>query len=1394
MPFFIWPSYLDLCASIFTFFLTLGLAKYVWDHRKIPGMGYFFSLCLSVCLLSLIYFLEIISTKLADKIFLENTRYSILDFLPIFYLAFILLFTNQKKAFRRPGWPILFIQPAANLVVIWTNLFPNWFRTGASIEYLDMNFPGILNSYFGNWYWFCAIYIIILLLIDLVFLLKAYFHSPHWARNKLWFLILGLFIPWIVSLTTIPGSIFKDQNYLLMLSVAISLTIVAWGVLRSRVLDILPIAREAILDQITDIFFVINLEGRIVDFNQSAKLNPIMKPNLQVGLPFNKLLPEFSTIKFIPHIESIKEMEITLHRGFEPQIFKLRISPLVNENQAISGWLVIFHDITELKQEENDLRKAETRAEQSLKFVQQRSQELNIIRKTTDFLNQATSLRGALIPTFETIRNISKSEQLWVCLLDPETGNNHREIFFYPDQTQLSLKYFDNLPNTLPCLQDLINSDSSGAQFYSETTGQTFAAEITRKAYISLPLRTRFKSLGVLNIALDNKECIDEDIYPLIETICASLSVAIDRVRLLKSEYSERRLAEAFRQINNNLTASLNLADVLDLLLEQVSRLIPFDAGCVMFVEGENAWITRKKGYEFLGKESNQLISQTNFPLENTKNLRQIVASKEPYLIENTHLEPNWVPIAGTQVFHSWVGAPVIIDHKVAFIFSLDKKEIGFFKPNHAKHLVTFCSEVSLAIQNARLYEAGQKRIKELESLQATLKGISSQLDLAQLLKYIMESALSLLESTSGVMGLYQEEANNFKIAINISEGKDLTGNLLQPNEGLMGIVAASKEPFTLDDYSTWDKHLEEYVSAFPHAVLEVPLIAGEKLVGVLAIGDANPQRKYNEDDIQLLSLFAQQATIALTNARLFTNAQQRAEEAETLRQASAIVASTLKQKKALHLILEQLSLVIPYDSASILLLKGNELELVEGRGFTNQAPPLGLRISLDQNQPGALVFKQRKPLVVKNMPLEFPDFLKFVETPILSWIGVPLIFKNRMIGILSLDSLEVNRYTENQANLVSAFAAQVAVALENVRLYESAVQSAKRFSALYKLGQRISLNLQPTELFQAIYDATNELMSSDSFFISLYDEEKKRIDDVYFIDNGILQERSSRPFGKNIFSQVITEDQTLMFNSFNKDMLKQNEGFLFNDDIRKTPVQSMIVVPLRIGNQAKGVISTQSYQANAYTKHDRETLEMLATQSVIALENSRLFNEIQKMAMTDSLTNIYNRRKFFELADLEFDRARRYQHSLSLIMMDIDLFKIVNDTFGHAAGDLVLKHIAKLYLGSTRTVDTFARYGGEEFVILLPETAAIEAYHTAERLRLLIARSPFLFGENAINITISFGVVEMDASCKNMEELLDRSDQALYFSKNNGRNQVTVWSANLPPVRDSGSNASLSA
>ena len=177
--------------------------------------------------------------------------------------------------------------------------------------------------------------------------------------------------------------------------------------------------------------------------------------------------------------------------------------------------------------------------------------------------------------------------------------------------------------------------------------------------------------------------------------------------------------------------------------------------------------------------------------------------------------------------------------------------------------------------------------------------------------------------------------------------------------------------------------------------------------------------------------------------------------------------------------------------------------------------------------------------------------------------------------------------------------------------------------------------------------------------------------------------------------------------------------------------------------------------------------------QSETALRSA--LEEVERLAISDSLTSLYNRRHLFELADREFQRARRYRLPLSVMMVDIDEFKRVNDTYGHATGDQVLQGVAECCRKELRGVDVIGRYGGDEFVALLPETGVPAACQVAERLRNRIAEWVLDAKAGRVTVTVSLGVAVLEDEHTTPEFLLDRADQALYVAKQKGRNRV--WS-----------------
>jgi diguanylate cyclase (GGDEF)-like protein len=183
----------------------------------------------------------------------------------------------------------------------------------------------------------------------------------------------------------------------------------------------------------------------------------------------------------------------------------------------------------------------------------------------------------------------------------------------------------------------------------------------------------------------------------------------------------------------------------------------------------------------------------------------------------------------------------------------------------------------------------------------------------------------------------------------------------------------------------------------------------------------------------------------------------------------------------------------------------------------------------------------------------------------------------------------------------------------------------------------------------------------------------------------------------------------------------------------------------------------------------------MFAQQVASALKRAQLFQEIQNLALTDPLTGLQNRRSLFDLGRIEFARAQRMDRAFCCLMLDLDHFKQINDTYGHPTGDLVVQEFARRCKRSVREVDLIGRYGGEEILILLPETDPGKALQVAERVREAVEKIPIQIADQELQITVSIGVSRRDENTIDLETLIARADQAMYIAKYRGRNQVAV-------------------
>jgi diguanylate cyclase (GGDEF)-like protein len=266
----------------------------------------------------------------------------------------------------------------------------------------------------------------------------------------------------------------------------------------------------------------------------------------------------------------------------------------------------------------------------------------------------------------------------------------------------------------------------------------------------------------------------------------------------------------------------------------------------------------------------------------------------------------------------------------------------------------------------------------------------------------------------------------------------------IQPGERTFTQSALKiRQTLVIEDVSTSPYIEHDITQKFPtRSMLVLPLIAGKKNLGAIMLA-FNQTHHFQPEEIAISEQAAGLIALALEKFQAMEQAQRRAMASETLRKASAAITGTLETEEAVTRILEQLDQVVPYDSASVQLLDGNELEIIGGRGWDNQSDIMGMRFTVPGDNPNSVVLEKGKPYI---LPEAWKVYKKFNEPPhnhIRSWLGVPLIIQNKIIGLLAIDSAEANHFTEDDASLASTFANQVAVVLENARIFKETQDQA---------------------------------------------------------------------------------------------------------------------------------------------------------------------------------------------------------------------------------------------------------------------------------------------------------------------------------------------------------------
>ncbi len=389
------------------------------------------------------------------------------------------------------------------------------------------------------------------------------------------------------------------------------------------------------------------------------------------------------------------------------------------------------------------------------------------------------------------------------------------------------------------------------------------------------------------------------------------------------------------------------------------------------------------------------------------------------------------------------------------------------------------------------------------------------------------------------------------------------------------------------------------------HIDLCIPMMVASKLIGIYALGEKLSGAAFSKHDLQLLHTLGHQAAIAIRNVQLHEETQRRALEQETLREAMLALTMTLNRDEVINRILAQLQTVVPYDTATVQLLRDQHLEIVGGRGFPNLEELLGICFDINHDDnPNRVVVERCKSFIIEDVAKHYAEFHRepHAAADIHSWLGVPMLVGDQLVGMLALDKHDMGFYTPAHARLAEAFAAQAAVAIENSRLFQQEKEQRALNEQLRETALLVNSSLNLQKVLELILKQLARVVPCNGGTIQILESDATCVIASRDMPNSVEQ---SFPFDQYPFNA----------------RLAQGEGPIVIQDLHEDPqdfvvlksiahIHAIVGTPMWIRDKVIGIITVHSREANAYTEESANIIQVFAQHAATAIENARLHQQ----------------------------------------------------------------------------------------------------------------------------------------------------------------------------------------
>jgi diguanylate cyclase (GGDEF)-like protein/putative nucleotidyltransferase with HDIG domain len=678
------------------------------------------------------------------------------------------------------------------------------------------------------------------------------------------------------------------------------------------------------------------------------------------------------------------------------------------------------------------------------------------------------------------------------------------------------------------------------------------------------------------------------------------------------------------------------------------------------------------------------------------------------------------------------------------------------------------------------LYEEEKRRIERhmlaLSSLNLATSGVVGT-EVQKMLSQALDRILNVVRIPSGALFLHHGDpegptavvaaglSDNFCTASQQEGLDDHLVDLVVRLGGLAVFRDLQRDALwvTLEKEEAFRRFRQLALQQGLRTVAAISLQSKEKAFGVLLLGSAD-SRRFTPPELHLLLSLGHQIGMAVENSYLIQQTSRRSEELHILNEIGRVLSSTLdtdalfgKIQSEMQRLMDAGNLYIAFYDAGHHLLRF-DLEICNGERMPKRTRPSGNHLT-------EYVLQNAQPLLIRENVDEAAQRLGVEPIQQMGcFCAVPLLVYNRAIGVMAVLSKQERAFDEGHLELMRVLASEAAVALENARLFKGEQTKSRHLTLLNNISRNAIATLNPDEMLSRIATELEQGLTYDHIGIGMLDYAGKVV---------VLQAEAGRrraglqkqiPFGEGLVGRVARTGEMKAVRDFASEL--SAGGPVLEDS------SSGVALPIVYGDQLHGVLYVESLEPCDFPEEELQLLETLADLISGALHSALTFQKAQDQAITDGLTRVKTHRFFMETLSAEWKRATRAGRPFTLVLIDLDRFKFVNDFYGHLEGDAVLRRVAQILTENCRRSDIVARYGGDEFVVLMPETNAEQARQLTNKLRAWICSDTLLREKN---VTGSFGIATYPVHGSTPQELIQVADASMYLSKHQGGNAVST-------------------